>query len=114
MIKTSSMKTAPKGRSPPSIQVKEVLRYQGCGGIMDGIDWNLAGFSIGAFLNPIKLPKNTSGLEIPHHNEHNVIIVLPPTEAEDFSKPIIKSIIKNTAKLMPGYKRAVKRVHLIQ
>mmetsp|Transcript_3335 Transcript_3335/g.3680 ORF Transcript_3335/g.3680 Transcript_3335/m.3680 type:complete len:126 (+) Transcript_3335:333-710(+) len=113
MMKTNSMNIDPKERSPPTIQVKKVCWYQGCGGMYDGSDW-MIGVSMAPFLNPRRLPKNTSGLEIPPHNKHTFKIVLKSAAAEDLSAAAKKLEMQKTAKLMPGYNDEVTKAQTFQ
>lgn len=75
MINTSSIKTAPKGKSPPKAQQKYLFRYQGWGGTNLGIGYDLHGFLIVCFLYPMKPPRKTKGNEIPNHKAIRMVIV---------------------------------------
>lgn len=66
-MKNNSVKTAPKGRMPPTRHSNQGLRNQGCGGIGRGIELTRQGKPIGSLLYAAAAPRYTKGTEIPNH-----------------------------------------------
>eukprot|EP00959_Pyramimonas_sp_CCMP1952_P364560 7634373-Pyramimonas_sp.AAC.1 len=75
MMKNSSVKTAPKGRMPPTAEVNTGWMNQGCAGICRAMEFVRTGTSIGGLLKPMYAPRNTRGTEIPNHKTRSANIV---------------------------------------
>eukprot|EP00438_Fugacium_kawagutii_P021657 Skav223785 [mRNA] locus=scaffold575:275931:285484:- [translate_table: standard] len=113
-MKKSSVKTAPKGRTPPTKMVKDGLINHDCTGICRGIWFVLTGSSMLAFLKPKKAPKQTKGTDTPNHRHNIANIVVKGTAPEDLWPQISKFRTKKIPKKIPGYRKAVSKVICFQ
>merc|ERR1711862_724506 len=106
MIKKSSVNTAPKGRMPPTRQVKMGWINQGCAGICRGIWFVRTGSSMLGLRKPKYAPRKTSGTEMPNQRQRMANIVVKGTAPEDFCPQMNKFKTKKMTKNIPGYKNA--------
>ena len=93
MMKKSSMKTAPKGRMPPTSIVEGAPMYQACEGICRAISFVRTGGSDSDDLKPMKAPTKTSGTEMQNHMEMSASIVVNGTAADE-PRPQMKRLRK--------------------
>ena len=64
-MKNSSMKTAPKGSTPPTRTAKAGCMYHACGGMLRGMRFVFVGYASGSARPPRCAPAKTRGTEIP-------------------------------------------------
>mmetsp|Transcript_98799 Transcript_98799/g.211724 ORF Transcript_98799/g.211724 Transcript_98799/m.211724 type:complete len:217 (-) Transcript_98799:927-1577(-) len=114
MMKKSSVNTAPKGKTPPTSDVNIGWINQGCAGICRGTWFVRTGSSMASFLKPKYEPRKTRGTEMPNHRTSNANIVVKGTAPEDFCPQMSKFKTKKITKTMPGYRKAVRSVHIFQ
>ena len=75
-MKKSSMKTAPKGRMPPTRMLGMGCKYHGCGGMLRGMLLMRTGCLTSSALKPKYDPSVTSGTEMPNHSANRISIVV--------------------------------------
>eukprot|EP00411_Alexandrium_monilatum_P008975 CAMPEP_0175320106 /NCGR_PEP_ID=MMETSP0093-20121207/71283_1 /TAXON_ID=311494 /ORGANISM="Alexandrium monilatum, Strain CCMP3105" /LENGTH=116 /DNA_ID=CAMNT_0016616943 /DNA_START=399 /DNA_END=749 /DNA_ORIENTATION=- len=102
IMKNSSVKTAPKGKMPPTSEVKIGWMNHGCAGTCRGIWLVRTGSSVLGFRNPKYAPRNTSGTEMPNHKHSSANIVGNGTAPEDFCPQMNRLRMKNITKKIPG------------
>lgn len=114
MIKKSSVKTAPKGKIPPIIEVKTGLMYHGCNGISLGIPFVRTGTSRADFRYPMYAPKNTRGTEMPNQSTSRANMVAKGTDPALAWPQMSKFRKKKMPKQPPGKSKAVINVAIFQ
>mmetsp|Transcript_5985 Transcript_5985/g.11435 ORF Transcript_5985/g.11435 Transcript_5985/m.11435 type:complete len:200 (+) Transcript_5985:576-1175(+) len=109
-MKNNSMKTAPKGRTPPMNTEKTGCMYHACSGIWRGILFVRTGSSTAGFLKPKYDPMNTRGTDIPNHRKKRANSVPKGTAPDDFWPQMSRFSPKNITKTAEGKRNATLRV----
>ena len=87
---------------PPSGTSNFILRYHGCFGISLESLLTLPGFFIAVFLNPMKDPNHTLGIDSMQYMKRKMSIVGIGTAADDCSNQFAKFMISSIMKIRLG------------
>ena len=96
MMKNNSVKTAPKGKTPPAKEVNMGCMNQGCSGTSLLIWQTRTGNSMAGLRKPACAPRSTRGTETIAN------IVVNGTAPDDFCLQMNRLRMKNTMKNNPG------------
>mmetsp|Transcript_12082 Transcript_12082/g.33979 ORF Transcript_12082/g.33979 Transcript_12082/m.33979 type:complete len:249 (-) Transcript_12082:49-795(-) len=110
IMKKSSVKIAPKGRMPPTSEVKSGCENHACSGMALGIALTFTGSSMAGLRKPAYAPKKTKGTDTPNQSTSSANMVVNGTAPEDFTPQMQRFRRKKIVKNNPGYKKAVIRV----